>query len=283
MNVAAARRTNKSAFTLIELLVVIAIIAILAAILFPVFAQAREKARSATCLSNEKQLILGALQYVQDYDESYPLSEFYNGSGWTGASVTTPISYFGYSEQRNAFWSNSMQPYLKNTQIMNCSSASRSRSDVFGVTLAAAGNYTYSLTYNGYMNKWPIAGTGSPAKLIVFSEGLGKGTMPRYANAFPLNISNSGWEGMFILDDGGPHCAQPYGYSFNYDTTWWVHMRGSNYAYADGHAKYQINPGASSPWALLDANGLPQSLWVDGTASSHGCNSYLAYQPTINN
>ena len=62
----------KSGFTLIELLVVIAIIAILAAILFPVFAQAREKARQSTCLSNEKQIALGATMYIQDYDESFP-------------------------------------------------------------------------------------------------------------------------------------------------------------------------------------------------------------------
>ena len=61
----------KKAFTLIELLVVIAIIAILAAILFPVFAQAREKARQASCLSNEKQIGLGLMMYTQDYDETY--------------------------------------------------------------------------------------------------------------------------------------------------------------------------------------------------------------------
>src|ERR671916_3232132 len=65
-------RTKRNGFTLIELLVVIAIIAILAAILFPVFAQAREKARQASCLSNVKQIGLAAMMYVQDYDETYP-------------------------------------------------------------------------------------------------------------------------------------------------------------------------------------------------------------------
>src|SRR5580700_9998945 len=72
---------KKLGFTLIELLVVIAIIAILAAILFPVFAQAREKARAITCLSNEKQMGLGILQYVQDYDETLPYANVIEASG----------------------------------------------------------------------------------------------------------------------------------------------------------------------------------------------------------
>lgn len=84
----------KRGFTLIELLVVIAIIAILAAILFPVFAQAREKARQTSCLSNEKQIGLGMMQYVQDYDETYPLSE-------QGAPNNKP-------------WQDQVAPYIKN-------------------------------------------------------------------------------------------------------------------------------------------------------------------------
>jgi prepilin-type N-terminal cleavage/methylation domain-containing protein len=74
MKQACVQSRTKSGFTLIELLVVIAIIAILAAILFPVFAQAREKARATACLSNLKQLALGWLMYSQDYDEAYPMS-----------------------------------------------------------------------------------------------------------------------------------------------------------------------------------------------------------------
>src|SRR5918911_1001893 len=76
-----------SGFTLIELLVVIAIIAILAAILFPVFAQAREKARMVACLSNTKQIGLAVMQYVQDYDETYPTNS------WEGAPVSTPFEW----------------------------------------------------------------------------------------------------------------------------------------------------------------------------------------------
>ncbi len=98
---------KRSGFTLIELLVVIAIIAILAAILFPVFAQARDKARSAQCLSNTKQIGLALLQYAQDYDETFPPSRF--------ANVTD-------SGGRNTPWSVSIFPYVKNVGVFRCPS-----------------------------------------------------------------------------------------------------------------------------------------------------------------
>jgi prepilin-type N-terminal cleavage/methylation domain-containing protein len=98
-------RTQKSGFTLIELLVVIAIIAILAAILFPVFAQARESARATSCLSNMKQIGTGLAMYETDYDEQYPPSQ--NG---TGAAIVS--------------WPTLMFPYIKNEQVFVCPSAS---------------------------------------------------------------------------------------------------------------------------------------------------------------
>jgi len=269
------------AFTLIELLVVIAIIAILAAILFPVFAQAKAAAKGTTCLSDTKQINLGVTMYQGDSDDTYPLTHFYNGTAWADASTTTPMSAFGFTNTRNAFWSNSILPYIKNTGIYNCPAATKSRSDIFGVSLSQALGYTYSLTFNGYLNQYPASGVAAPARLITFSDGLGIGTMPRYANSFPLLISNSGGEALFIADDGGTHCAQPYGFGFNYDSSWWVHNKGSNYSYADGHSKHVANPSANSPWAALDTNGLPQSLWVDTVASSHNCNWYYMYAPTV--
>src|ERR671917_195604 len=90
-------------FTLIELLIVIAIIAILASILFPVFARARENARRSSCMSNLKQIGLGIMQYTQDYDEAYP--QIYAG-GWAGTYR----------------WTDSVQPYIKSTQVFNCPS-----------------------------------------------------------------------------------------------------------------------------------------------------------------
>ena len=106
------RGTRASGFTLIELLVVIAIIAILAAILFPVFAQAREKARQTTCLSNVKQLGTGLMMYAQDYDETLPLSSF---SAVPGQSVNSI---------QNPKWADVIQPYVKNDGIFMCPSDS---------------------------------------------------------------------------------------------------------------------------------------------------------------
>jgi prepilin-type N-terminal cleavage/methylation domain-containing protein/prepilin-type processing-associated H-X9-DG protein len=95
---------RRQGFTLIELLVVIAIIAILAAILMPVFAQAREKARQTSCLSNFKQVGTGMMMYVQDYDESYPVSRLSDGTGVFSS------------------WKYGILPYVKNLQVYTCPS-----------------------------------------------------------------------------------------------------------------------------------------------------------------
>ncbi len=121
--------SGRRAFTLIELLVVIAIIAILAAILFPVFAQARAKARQASCLSNEKQLSLATGMYVQDYDESFYPHRFNCKSG---GSFATCAEYLSGSIAGSAklvadpdsgsrfYWIFLLQPYIKSTQVFVC-------------------------------------------------------------------------------------------------------------------------------------------------------------------
>ncbi len=99
---------RRNAFTLIELLVVIAIIAILAAILFPVFAQAREKARAISCLSNLDQMGLAIQMYVQDYDETFPYWNW--GASYSGGPAAT-------RNNLTSFWSNAIYPYVKNAQV----------------------------------------------------------------------------------------------------------------------------------------------------------------------
>ena len=112
---------HRSAFTLIELLVVIAIIAILAAILFPVFARARENARRSSCQSNLKQIALGLKQYIQDYDEKYPRT------GLTATANTDAAAVAGVEG-----WANVTQPYLKSLQILQCPSDSGAPSSTPG-------------------------------------------------------------------------------------------------------------------------------------------------------
>src|ERR1700674_4483721 len=98
-------RIRKSAFTLIELLVVIAIIAIIAAILFPVFAQARERARMTACVSNMRQLGSALMMYVQDYDETFPYIRFHCA---LDTAVATGRCYV---------WKNAIAPYLKSIDV----------------------------------------------------------------------------------------------------------------------------------------------------------------------
>src|SRR5471030_2336473 len=122
---------GRQGFTLIELLVVIAIIAILAAILFPVFARARENARRASCQSNLKQIGLGMVQYVQDYDERYPIGDTY------ADAVTTP---------GDTGWASvELQPYMKSVQLFGCPSDSNVNNT--GAVLTSQ-LYSYGLNIN---------------------------------------------------------------------------------------------------------------------------------------
>jgi prepilin-type N-terminal cleavage/methylation domain-containing protein len=128
-------------FTLIELLVVIAIIAILAAILFPVFAQARDKARQATCLSNLRQIGMALVEYSQDYDETHP-------GVWFG-----PPSLAAWSQPSNATlfykWMDAIYPYVRNEQVFNCPSDQFNKKYVFRNRDGSNGygSYTMSQAY----------------------------------------------------------------------------------------------------------------------------------------
>ena len=150
--------SKKRAFTLIELLVVIAIIAILAAILFPVFAKAREKARTSSCQSNEKQMGVAITQYAQDYDEKLPGR--YNGAE-------------AYS------WRYVIQPYLKSTQVLVCPSNTTNTYDCYDNTNPLVPTPRRSYAANGHgsfqtpmraNNGAALAALDQPAQLVLVCE-----------------------------------------------------------------------------------------------------------------
>lgn len=130
---------KRKAFTLIELLVVIAIIAILAAILFPVFARARENARRSSCASNLKQIGLGVLQYTQDYDERMPY-----GSLQIGPVGSNVVKFPNGTTGNNEPWYLMIYPYVKSLQLFNCPSADKALYNVGGYSLVYM---TYSYNY----------------------------------------------------------------------------------------------------------------------------------------
>lgn len=199
----------RKGFTLIELLVVIAIIAILAAILFPVFARAREKAKQSSCLSNVKQLTLAALQYAQDYDELLPAS-------YQPLGAAIPETGGAYT-----YWFYLVQPYVKNTQVLTCPSWR-------AYFLGYGWNYYY-LTY---------AFPGNPAYP---PGGYGYGGCPLAAVAKPAET--------ILLADSGAHQVSGGSWSngMSYVITWaeepnnyFVYLRHNdmaNVGFLDGHAK----------------------------------------------
>ncbi len=148
-------KTRRVAFTLIELLVVIAIIAILAAILFPVFARAREKARQTSCLSNVKEIGLAMLMYVQDYDEMFPRT-YWGSTSW----YWWPYDYYS-----RGMWMASVYPYAMNIQIFQCPS---------NTTYKWTGRYVgngFSYPMNGYLSGQMLAEVKYPAQCISNIDG----------------------------------------------------------------------------------------------------------------
>jgi prepilin-type N-terminal cleavage/methylation domain-containing protein/prepilin-type processing-associated H-X9-DG protein len=137
----------KRGFTLIELLVVIAIIAILAAILFPVFAKAREKARQSSCLSNNKQIGLAVMQYAQDYDEHLPRTYYSPPAG-------------------NQHWAMVVLPYIRNNQVFDCPSYSFRWNGLWSEQMS----YGYNVFFEG--NGAALGDVRTPAETVLIGDGV---------------------------------------------------------------------------------------------------------------
>jgi prepilin-type N-terminal cleavage/methylation domain-containing protein/prepilin-type processing-associated H-X9-DG protein len=221
------RSLRESGFTLIELLVVIAIIAILAAILFPVFAQAREKARTASCSSNAKQLGLAVRMYVQDYDERFPFG------GWL------PNGNIGTWE-----WQNTTAPYIKNRGIFRCPSTTDEDEQADPKAWAWNRNPVNYL-YNNQLgrDRRPVS---DAAVLEVSTNWMlvdGHSDWGGIAGVDWMGRPNTIW----LMEDTtfGSAASLVHGWLSWQGFTWGLprHNQGGNICFSDGHVKYaKFNP-----------------------------------------
>jgi len=227
LNFSGRNHHNRIAFTLIELLVVIAIIAILAAILFPVFARARENARRSSCQSNLKQIGLGIFQYTQDYDEKFPST---GSNGTTGGQP----------------WQDVIQPYVKSIQLFKCPSNTVDTT-IAGSLLSVPGSY-YSNGRN--QSPQPISDAGqslaqlnSSSQVILVCE-IANRTGPSTGTSDPFYWSGDITIGKWTLQN---------------------HLGMTNFLFADGHVK-SLKPTATvTPTCLWtsDNSACPNSTVTD--------------------
>ncbi|MBC8101542.1 MAG: prepilin-type N-terminal cleavage/methylation domain-containing protein [Cytophagales bacterium] len=277
-----ARAVKYRGFTLIELLVVIAIIAVLAAILFPVFAQAREKARQAACMSNLKQMSAALRMYIQDSDETFPVADERNEAN---AFYTTE-------------WQNVIYPYHKSVQIYRCPSDATPEmlqdrpTDQFGV---AERDHRYPLSYSYNPNLGDIelssvpthtpkpvsdAYVKKPSDVILLMEGKSFSRVPRPTASQGLDFL--GRSSLFVaqfhinpvgadMHGGDKGCRQMPRHSSN---------SGSNVAFCDGHVKFHAFKGAPSLERVLPyvdhivpdkESGFYNYKWTSGYPPGSSC------------
>jgi prepilin-type N-terminal cleavage/methylation domain-containing protein/prepilin-type processing-associated H-X9-DG protein len=242
-------------FTLIELLVVIAIIAILAAILFPVFAKAREKARQTTCASNEKQLGLAILQYTQDYDEQIPIR-------------VAGINSDGSQDLQVTGWAGRIYPYIKSTGAYKCPDD----------TSAATVSYMFNVAFENspYMNQ---SAWSAPASTVLLTETASLSAASAWA--YDITTPTETRSPRMYDDVGGPDpnlggtvfgAAGPLG-GRAFNSAWQQaatgrHTDGSNFLLADGHVKWLRGAAVSNGFTPAQS-----SCNQDDNPSVAGCST----------
>ncbi len=289
---------KRKGFTLIELLVVIAIIAILAAILFPVFAKAREKARQTTCASNEKQLGLGIIQYTQDNNE-------------VGPSSVPDIGYGASIYNDHSGWASDIYPYEKSTGVYRCPD---DPSKAPTVSYAMNDNL-FVEAYSGTLNTDTVTGLkigqyASPAKTIVLFEVVNSPSNVGTAGPDPSVAGTSaGLTANGSTGDDGSHRSWHMAYqNVNYDTGVFSnalapatypavpagasgqgfealtgrHTDGSNYLFADGHVKYYkasaVSAGVSNGLAGDAGNTTPSATPTAANTGNGNFSATFSYQ-----
>lgn len=238
--ISSSRPKSLSAFTLIELLVVIAIIAILAAILFPVFAQARDKGRQAACISNMKQFGLAWMMYCQDYDETATPIRW--GTGATQYFPLRPL----------------LDPYVKNKDIYVCPSNNQTNQST--LTLTYSYNWCVGTTCGG-TNDHPLAAFDKPAQVPAFVESNNtQYTGVTYyfamvnATTFWGRRSEPSANSLYFFTGGLPKMI--------------VHQQGANMLFVDGHVKWYHNQ--VGPFVVDTASYNQDPGWFKGTANQPG-------------